>query len=100
MIINGWGQNTPVAIKTAANYINASTLNLVWCDLGIDAASYRAGPDLSDYNGTFLINDLGPNDKTLRPRVLEAVSRIGARDANGDMRYLVPPIGGSNAVWT
>lgn len=219
--INGWGQSTPVAIKTAANF-NASTLNLVWCDLGIDTATYRAGPeifvtnigsekmvkwfefgldtvatfyggrhlmreaaqgvpfgeytsmglkgafamyevhllgmrqyfddegkhrpslnfkmtrprnsltfvgnrelrhtdiqpvcgpkasahvlgsftggpDLNNYDGTFLINDLGPNDKALRPGVIEAQGQIGARDANGDMRYLKPPIGGGNAVWT
>ena len=221
VVINGWGQNTPVAIKTAANF-NASTLNLVWCDLGIDTASYRAGPELfvtnigteklvkwfefgldtvasfyggrhlmreampgapfgeytamglkgafamyevhllgmrqyfddlgkhrptlrfhitrprnsltfvgnrelrhtdiepvcgpraqahvygsftggpsvKDYDGAFLINDLGPRDDALRPGVIEAQGRIGARDANGDMRYLDPPLGGGNAVWS
>lgn len=221
VVINGWGQNTPVAIKTAANF-NASTLNLVWCDLGIDTASYRAGPelfvtnigseklvkwfefgidtvaafyggrhlmrealpgvpfgeyttmglkgafamhevhllgmrqyfedegrhrptfrfnmtrprnsltfvgnrelrhtdiepvcgpearahvlgsftggpDLENYDGTFLINDLGPNDKVLRPDVIEAQGRIGARDAQGVMRYLKPPVGGGPAVWS
>lgn len=218
--INGWGQNTPVAIKTAANF-NSSTLNLVWCDLGIDTASYRAGPeifvtnigseklvkwfefgidtvasfyggrhlmreavqgvpfgeyttmgmkgafamyevhllgmreyfddqgrhrptlrfnmtrprnsltfvgnrelrhtdielacgplsqahvlgsftggpDVGDYDGAFLINDLGPNDSMLRPGTIEAQGSFGARDANGVMRYLEPPLGGGNAVW-
>lgn len=221
VVINGWGQNTPVAIKTAANF-NASTLNLVWCDLGIDTASYNAGPelfvtnigseklvkwfefgldtvaafyggrhlmrealpaapfaeytsmglkgafamhevhflgmrqyfddagkprptlrfnmtrprnsltfvgnrelrhtdiepvcgplaqahvlgsftggpDVDNYDGTFLINDLGPGDDELRPGVIEAQGRIGVRDAAGRMRYLKPPEDGGPAVWS
>jgi hypothetical protein len=62
--------------------------------------SFTGGPNVGDYKGTFLINDLGPNDKLLRPGVIEAQEKIGARDANGDMHYLEPPIGGGNAVWT
>ena len=62
--------------------------------------SFTGGPDLGDYDGTFLINDLGPRDDALRPDVIEAQNRIGARDANGDMRYLEPPVGGGNAVWS
>ena len=62
--------------------------------------SFTGGPDAGDCDGTFLIDDPGPKDKLLHPDVIEGRGRIGARDANGDMRYLEPPVGVGNAIWS
>ena len=61
--------------------------------------AFTGGPDVGDYDGTFLVNDLGPNDTALRPDVIEAATTISARSPDGTMYSLTPPNGGGAATW-